>query len=148
MGLPLVLAHVSSGNFLTLCGEQISVVLIPQLSRESPLCDKCVVWVMNQYGKLEPWMEKFVVDLKSERWDRQCYWVSKKWEFLIEQDPEDLSSYDPESGELYDLGIYGRGDSFFMRKYVESLVLLDGSSGATTDPSIASESEYTSSDSE
>ncbi|MCD9559866.1 hypothetical protein HAX54_018192 [Datura stramonium] len=68
MGLPLMLAHVSSVDLsITLCGEHISVILIPRLSGEiGPLCDSCVVWVMNQYGKLESWMKKFVVDLNGE----------------------------------------------------------------------------------
>ncbi|MCD7473041.1 hypothetical protein HAX54_014619 [Datura stramonium] len=43
--------------------------------------------------------------------------------------------------EFKDLDIHGRSESFFLSKYDESLVLLDGSCGATTDPSIASESE-------
>ncbi|MCD7465154.1 hypothetical protein HAX54_000699 [Datura stramonium] len=55
--------------------------------------------------------------------------------------PGNLLSYDPESREFKDLDIQGRSESFFLCKYVESLVLLDGSNGATTDPSIASESE-------
>ncbi|MCD9559865.1 hypothetical protein HAX54_018191 [Datura stramonium] len=46
-----------------------------------------------------------------------------------------------EGREFKDLDIQGRSESFFLCKYVESLVLLDGSNGATTDPSIASESE-------
>ncbi|MCD7465149.1 hypothetical protein HAX54_000694 [Datura stramonium] len=127
IGLPLVLTRVCSGEL-------------------------CVVWVMNQYGKLESWMEKFVVDPNGGI--ENAIGFTRNGEFLIEPYPGDLSSYDPESGEFYDLGIYGRADSFFMSKYIESLVLLDGRSGAIADPSIASESdseeetEYTSSDSD
>ncbi|MCD7469259.1 hypothetical protein HAX54_008130 [Datura stramonium] len=43
--------------------------------------------------------------------------------------------------ELKDLDIHGKSEFFFLSRYTDSLVLLDGSSGATADPSIASESE-------
>ncbi|MCD7473045.1 hypothetical protein HAX54_014623 [Datura stramonium] len=54
---------------------------------------------------------------------------------------QEMEAYDPERREFKDLDIHGWSESFFLRKYVESLVLLDGSSGAKVDPSIASESE-------
>ncbi|PHT36667.1 hypothetical protein CQW23_24367 [Capsicum baccatum] len=62
-------------------------------------------------------------------------------EVLVEKCVGHLLSYDPESKEFKDLGIHGRKDSFFLGEYAESLVFLDGSSGATTYPSIVSDSE-------
>ncbi|MCD9559862.1 hypothetical protein HAX54_018188 [Datura stramonium] len=71
----------------------------------------------------------------------RCYWVHKKWRIFVAQYPGSLLAYDPERREFKDLDIHGWRESFFLRKYVESLVLLDGSNGAKADPSIASESE-------
>ncbi|KAM3301976.1 hypothetical protein P3S67_016478 [Capsicum chacoense] len=47
--------------------------------------------------------------------------------------PGNVLSYNPDSRELKDLDIHGMYHSFFLRKYVESLMLLDGNSGAMTD---------------
>lgn len=60
---------------------------------------------------------------------------------MVEKFVGDLLAYDPESNEFKDLGIHGGKDSFFVTEYAESLVLLDGSGGATTDPLIASDFE-------
>ncbi|MCE5167400.1 hypothetical protein HAX54_053388, partial [Datura stramonium] len=91
------------------------------------------------YGKLGSWVEKFVVDLNGGISDAIGF--TRNWKFLVVQYPWNLLSYDQESKDFKDLDIHGRSESFFLSKYVESLVLLDGSSGATADPSIASESE-------
>lgn len=68
-------------------------------------------------------MERFVVNLNGGISDAIGF--TRNGEFLVVQYPGDLLSYDPESRELKDLHIYGTSNSFFLRKYVESLVLLD-----------------------
>ncbi|MCD9559861.1 hypothetical protein HAX54_018187 [Datura stramonium] len=95
--------------------------------------------VMNQYGKLESWVEKFVLDLNGGISDAIGF--TRNENFLVVQYPGSLLSYDTESREFKDLDIHGRSEFFFLSKYDESLVLLDGSCGATADTSIASESE-------
>ncbi|MCD7473046.1 hypothetical protein HAX54_014624 [Datura stramonium] len=142
MGLPRVVAqaHVSSWDlFVTLCGEHIFLIWYPKSRNLGPLCDSCVVWVMNQYGKLESWVEKFVLDLNGGISDAIGF--TRNENFLVVQYPGSLLSYDTGSREFKDLDIHGRSESFFLSKYDESLALLDGSCGATTDTSIASESE-------
>ncbi|MCD7465152.1 hypothetical protein HAX54_000697 [Datura stramonium] len=142
MGFPHVLAQAQFSSWdlsVTLYGEHISLIWYPKSRDLGPQCDSCVVWVMNQYGKLDSWMEKFVVDLNGGISDAIGF--TRNGEFLVVQYPGNLLSYDPESREFKDLDIHGRSESFFLSKYVESLVLLDGSSGATADPSIAPESE-------
>ncbi|MCD7465153.1 hypothetical protein HAX54_000698 [Datura stramonium] len=94
-GLPLVQSHVCSVELsLTLCGEHISVIFKPRLHREiGPLHDSCDVWLMNQYGKPESWMTKFFVDLNGGI--ENAIGFTRNGEFLVEQYPGDLSSYDP-----------------------------------------------------
>ncbi|MCD7473043.1 hypothetical protein HAX54_014621 [Datura stramonium] len=53
---------------------------------------------MNQYGKLELWVEKFVVDLNGGISDAIEF--TRNGEFLVVQYPGDLLSYDPESWGL------------------------------------------------
>lgn len=75
----------------------------------------CVVWTMNQYGKTESWMEKFVVDLKSEISDAIGFTRNEK--FLVVLYPRYLLSCDPESKESKNLDI--TDDSSLLSKYVE-----------------------------
>ncbi|PHT43624.1 hypothetical protein CQW23_17649 [Capsicum baccatum] len=130
MSLPQELAHVCFLS-LTLCGERISVISYEESRNHAPSCDTCVVWVMNQYGKPESWMKEFIVDLRGEI--TKAIGFVRNGKFLAVEYPGNVLSYDPDSRELKDLDIHGMYHSFFLRKYAESLMLLDGNSGAMTD---------------
>ncbi|MCD7473040.1 hypothetical protein HAX54_014618 [Datura stramonium] len=107
-----------------------------------------------------PAIRKIVIFPKPPPYDQHMFWLGfgfdpknldfevvsmanlgHGWRNLVVQYPWSLLSYDPKSKDFKDLDIHGRSESFFLSKYVESLVLLDGSSGATADPSIAFESK-------
>ncbi|XP_059285001.1 F-box/kelch-repeat protein At3g06240-like [Lycium ferocissimum] len=136
IGLPQELVHVSPFDLsVRLCGGQISMIWFKKGCDCGESWDRCAVWVMNQYGELESWTKKFVVVL--EGGISHVIGFTGNGESLVMDYNGDLLSYNPESMEWKDLDIHGAFFSFFLSKYAESLVLLDGSSGATVDPSDA-----------
>ncbi|XP_059282473.1 F-box/kelch-repeat protein At3g23880-like [Lycium ferocissimum] len=140
MCLPRELVHVSPLDLsVSLCEGQISMFWYEKGRDNGESCDCCAVWVMNQYGEVESWTKKFVVVLEGGL--SHAIGFRGNGEFLVEKFVGDLMSYDPERKEFKDLGIHGGKDSFFLSQYAESLVLLDGSSGAVSDPSVASDAE-------
>ncbi|KAM3301977.1 hypothetical protein P3S67_016479 [Capsicum chacoense] len=130
ISLPQELAHVCFLS-LTLCGERISVISYEEGRNHDPSCDTCVVWVMNHYGKPEWWMKGFIEDLRGEI--TKAIGFVRNVKLLAVEYPGNVLSYDPDSREFKDLDIHGMYDSFFLNKYVESLMLFDGNSGAMTD---------------
>ncbi|KAM3395668.1 F-box/kelch-repeat protein [Capsicum galapagoense] len=144
MCLPQSLVRVSPMDLsVRLCGDRISVIWYEKGRDVGEACDRCGVWVMDRYGEVESWNKKFVVVL--EGGISHAVGFGRNGEFMVEKFVGDLLSYDSESKEFKDLGIHGGKDSFFVSEYSESLVLLDGSGGDTTDPPIASDSERASS---
>ncbi|XP_059283117.1 F-box/kelch-repeat protein At3g23880-like [Lycium ferocissimum] len=128
IGFPRELIHVSPTDLsVSLCGGQISMIWFEKCWDCDESWDRCAVWVMNQYGELESWTKKFVLVL--EGGISQAVGFRGNGESLVMEYNGDLLSYNPESMEWKDLDIYGERYSFFLSKYVESLVLLDGSSG-------------------
>ncbi|KAM7497934.1 hypothetical protein LguiA_022348 [Lonicera macranthoides] len=87
------------------------------------LCGRCAVWVMQEYGNVESWSERFLVDL--EGGISNVVGFRKSGELLLEKWIGSLVSYDPESDRIRSVGIHGGKDSFFMGNYVKSLALLD-----------------------
>ena len=95
--------------------------------------NKCCysIWVMKEYGIVKSWTELFTVDLSG--------YISRVFGFrenghvlFMEQwrgndigDATELSSYDPESQQVKNLGIPGWKINFCTDNYVENLVLLD-----------------------
>ncbi|KAK4369042.1 hypothetical protein RND71_012834 [Anisodus tanguticus] len=125
IGLPRELVHVSPLDLsVSLCGGRISMFWYEKGRDFSKSCDRCAVWVMNQYGELESWTKKFVVVLEGGL--SHAIGFRGNGEFLVEKFVGDLLSYDPENKEFQNLGIHGGKDSFFLSEYAESLVLLDG----------------------
>ncbi|PHT36668.1 hypothetical protein CQW23_24368 [Capsicum baccatum] len=116
--------------------QRFSEMGLPKRAAHVSLLDLCVTLCGDQISVL--WYAK-----GRNKGNGISYAIGfrRNGEFLVEKCVGHLLSYDPVIKEFKDLGIHGRKDSFFLGEYAESLVLLDGSSGATTDPSIASDSE-------
>lgn len=94
----------------------------------------CWVWMMKNYSVEESWSLLFRVDHS-----RVLYWpvgFKVNGELVMETRAVSLVSYDPKNKQVKDLGIhgckiqYGAIDSFYLGKYVESLVLLDRGASA------------------
>ncbi|XP_065632121.1 uncharacterized protein LOC136061359 [Quercus suber] len=86
----------------------------------------CAIWVMKEYGVVDSWTKLFTIDLKQEIIRVLC--LQKNGNILVEAKlPNDweLSSYDPKSQHVKNLGISGRPHYFHVDNYVENLVLLD-----------------------
>ncbi|KAL0007211.1 hypothetical protein SO802_008713 [Lithocarpus litseifolius] len=86
----------------------------------------CAVWVMKEYGVVDSWTKLFAVDLNKEITRVLC--LRKNGNILVEVNlPSDweLSSYNPKSQYVKNLGIRGRLHYFHVDNYVENLVLLD-----------------------
>ncbi|XP_060182199.1 F-box protein At3g07870-like [Lycium barbarum] len=131
MGLPRWLVHVSPSVLsVSLCGDRISVFQYRK-SCEVTL-ESCVVSVMNQYGNKKSWRKIYTAMFKSEFEYSFAFVVSSEdnyWNPL--RNFGGVLFYDPEKKEFKD----GEKDPFFLSSYIESLVLLDRSSGSIADSS-------------
>ncbi|KAK4540536.1 hypothetical protein RGQ29_031833 [Quercus rubra] len=76
----------------------------------------CSIWVMKEYDVDKTWSKLCTVDL--------CGNGHVIVETDLKTDPK-LSSYDPQSKQVKNLGIYGRSFNSCADNYVESLVLLN-----------------------
>lgn len=86
----------------------------------------CCVWVMKEYGVAESWTKLYTISIP-ERLTRTIGF-RKDGEVLLQLRNKELVSYDPVTGNVKDLGIFGSIRSFYVGTYVESLVLLKGQS--------------------
>nr|XP_023895351.1 uncharacterized protein LOC112007050 isoform X4 [Quercus suber] len=108
--------------------DEVLLEILQRLSVKSviQLSNCCAIWVMKEYGVVDSWTKLFTIDLKQE-----IIWVlclQKNGNILVEAKlPNDweLSSYDPKSQHVKNLGICWRPHYFHVDNYVENLVLLD-----------------------
>ncbi|KAL4600516.1 hypothetical protein ACB092_11G204300 [Castanea dentata] len=93
--------------------------------------DTCfAIWVMKEYGVFDSWTKQSTVDLNGG----EINWVlglQKNGNILVEANVEgpslcsELSSYDPKSKQVKNLGICGTPFYFHVDNYIENLGLLD-----------------------
>ncbi|XP_030963634.1 F-box protein CPR1-like [Quercus lobata] len=86
----------------------------------------CSIWVMKEYGVADSWTKHFTVDFNRGL----LLGLQKNGNILVETELAGLllhqiSSYDPESRQIKNLGISGRQFMFCVENYMENLVLLD-----------------------
>ncbi|KAK6134291.1 hypothetical protein DH2020_031981 [Rehmannia glutinosa] len=106
--------------------ESLALILWNMNGAEPCFC----VWVMKEYGVQESWIKHFSFDFHDfgGRFLRPL-WVRNKGEVITVCQDGRLISYDPDGGEVKDLGVHGsRSDdyrrSIHVESYVESLVLI------------------------
>ncbi|KAM4072575.1 hypothetical protein ACB094_11G148000 [Castanea mollissima] len=88
--------------------------------------NRCAIWVMKDYGVVDSWTKLFAADLNKEI--TRVLGLQKNGSILVEAKlPRGwgLSSYDPKSQQVKNLGICGRPEYFHVDNYLENLVLLD-----------------------
>lgn len=81
---------------------------------------------MKEYGVVDSWTKQFTIDLSGEI--LRVLGLRKNGHLLVEAKvPHDwgLSSYEPESQQVTNLGICGRSYYFHVDDYMENLVLLN-----------------------
>ena len=86
----------------------------------------CSIWVMKEYDVDKTWSKLCTVDLCGVI--RRVLGFRKNGHVIVETDLKTdpkLSSYDPQSKQVKNLGIYGRSFNSCADNYVESLVLLN-----------------------
>nr|XP_023910074.1 F-box/kelch-repeat protein At3g23880-like isoform X1 [Quercus suber] len=86
----------------------------------------CSIWVMKEYDDVNTWSKLCTVDLCGVI--RRVLGFRKNGHVIVEADLKTdpkLSSYDPQSKRVKNLGIYGRSFNSCADNYVESLVLLN-----------------------
>nr|POF13382.1 f-box protein [Quercus suber] len=90
----------------------------------------CAIWVMKEYGVVDSWTKQFTVDLNGGGEIIRVLGLQKNGNILVEailSGPSrcELSSYDPKSELVKNLGICGRSYYFHVDNYMENLGLLD-----------------------
>ncbi|XP_050283006.1 F-box/kelch-repeat protein At3g23880-like isoform X2 [Quercus robur] len=88
--------------------------------------NSCSIWVMKEYDVVKTWSKLCTVDLCGVI--RRVLGVRKNGHVIVEADLKTdakLFSYDPQSKQVKNLGIYGQSFNSCADNYVESLVLLN-----------------------
>ncbi|XP_030963245.1 F-box/kelch-repeat protein At3g23880-like isoform X3 [Quercus lobata] len=86
----------------------------------------CSIWVMKEYDVVKTWSKLCTVDLCGVI--RRVLGLRKNGHVIVEADlntDAKLFSYDPQSRQVKNLGIYGQSFNSCADNYVESLVLLN-----------------------
>ncbi|KAL4600510.1 hypothetical protein ACB092_11G203700 [Castanea dentata] len=86
----------------------------------------CSIWVMKEYGVVDSWTKQFTVNLNGGL--IRVLGLQKNGNILVEAELPlhwELSSYDPKSKQVKNLGICGRPYYFCVDNYMENLALLD-----------------------
>lgn len=139
MSCPLVLSFdlgdevfrvisVPNGAFSTSNCVRISVIggSLPLLCHDAleNTMKCCSIWVMKEYGVVDSWTKQSTVDLNGGHF----LGLQKNGNILMETKLPlhwEISSYDPKSKQVKNLGICGMPFSFCVNNYMENLVLLD-----------------------
>ncbi|KAK1396234.1 F-box protein CPR30 [Heracleum sosnowskyi] len=87
--------------------------------------ESCCVWVMREYGVAESWTKLYTISVPGLT---RTICFRKDGEVILSLSNNELVSYDPVTGKIKNLGIFGNMRSFYVGTYVESLVLLKGQS--------------------
>ncbi|GAV82449.1 F-box domain-containing protein [Cephalotus follicularis] len=95
--------------------------------------EACSIWVMQEYGNAESWTKQYnviwglkpgkVIGLRA---NDDLLLALKNGSFSLETE---LISYNHKSQEINSLGIHGKGYSYYVDNYTESLVLLKEGKG-------------------
>ncbi|KAL2496886.1 F-box protein [Forsythia ovata] len=101
---------------ITVVGESLGVIKYD----DSGSC----VWVMKQYGVMKSWTKLYNIDFVGGI--DNVVGFRKNGEVLLASPGDELVTYNPETALSKDIGIYGNARSFYIDKFMESLVLLTG----------------------
>ncbi|XP_030967321.1 F-box/kelch-repeat protein At3g23880-like [Quercus lobata] len=90
----------------------------------------CAIWVMKEYGVVDSWTKQFTVNLNGGVEIIRVLGLQKNGNILVEAILSgpcrcELSSYDPKSEQVKNLGICGSSYNFHVDNYMENLSLLD-----------------------
>ncbi|KAL7160945.1 hypothetical protein ACSBR2_041569 [Camellia fascicularis] len=86
----------------------------------------CSIWIMKEYGVVDSWCKQFTVDLSGGI--AQVLGIRNNGHvLLVAKAPRDwvLSSYDPSSQQIKNLGFYATSNQFVVDTYEENLILLN-----------------------
>ncbi|KAG8386774.1 hypothetical protein BUALT_Bualt03G0183900 [Buddleja alternifolia] len=130
MMLPDILANVDPNTSKDLLVYKESLALIAwNVSAVEP---RCCVWVMEEYGVMGSWTKLFDFDHHNFGSGRimRPLWVRRNGEVVMVREDGRLISYDPNGGEVEDLGVRGSRSEDYRRSvhvesYTTSLVLLE-----------------------
>ncbi|KAL4600509.1 hypothetical protein ACB092_11G203600 [Castanea dentata] len=94
----------------------------------------CSIWVMKEYGVVDSWTKQFTVNLNGGEIIR-VLGLQGNGNLLVEANGRfgsELSSYDPKSEQVKNLGICGGPYYFCIDIYMENLVLLNRPNGTVS----------------
>nr|POF13386.1 f-box protein [Quercus suber] len=104
-----------------------SLSLLCYDTRKNTVNKCCSIWVMKEYGVVDSWTKQFTINLNGGKIIR-VLGLQGNGNILVEaKEPIgwELSSYDPKSEQVKNLGICGRPYYFCVDNYMENLVLLN-----------------------
>ncbi|XP_050283030.1 F-box protein CPR1-like isoform X4 [Quercus robur] len=119
--LPNVTFKSTYNDHTSVIGGSLSLLLYYDRHADNKCC---VIWVMKEYGVVDSWTKQFTVNLN------RVLGLQKNGNILVEailSRPSrcELSSYDPKSEQVKNLGICGSSYNFHVDNYMENLGLLD-----------------------
>ncbi|XP_019162887.1 PREDICTED: F-box/kelch-repeat protein At3g06240-like [Ipomoea nil] len=117
--LPDELAPVNPSNLSIMVFEEF--VAVVKYSRRIH-GGSCELWIMKEYGVVDSWTRLHTIELVGRM--EKIVGFRKNGEFLLSTNKSELVSYCPNTRVFNDLGIPGIKLSFYVDKYLESLVLL------------------------
>ena len=112
-----------------------SVSLICDDTHKNTVNKCCSIWVMKEYGVVDSWTKQFTINLNGGKIIR-VLGLQGNGNILVEAELTrgwGLSSYDPKSQQVKNLGICGRPYYFHVDNYVENLVLLNKPNDAVSE---------------
>ncbi|XP_052171332.1 F-box protein At3g07870-like [Diospyros lotus] len=126
MRLPSTLVHECPvAMSIAACGELLSLFHYHRSSSSNRCCS---VWVMQKYGMDNSWTKLFNVELLQGV--SAVLGSRKNGELLVVTSDDKLVSYDPDDGEVKDLGLRRTTTcSLYANTYIESLILFDRANG-------------------
>ncbi|XP_050281617.1 F-box protein CPR1-like [Quercus robur] len=102
---------------------------------------RCSIWVMKEYGVVDSWTKQFTVDFNGGR----LLGLQKNGNILVKTELPihcEISSYDPKSKQVKNLGICRRPFDFCVDNYMENLVLLDKPNGKVSKRRVSRKRKY------
>lgn len=91
----------------------------------------CCVWVMKEYGISESWTKQFTIDMKPVPLSRLVGFRVNGDVLLQKKQCRSVVSYNPQTKQVKDFGIFENYNSLYTSTFVQSLVLFKGINSAS-----------------
>ncbi|XP_050283073.1 F-box/kelch-repeat protein At3g23880-like isoform X2 [Quercus robur] len=144
ISLPNVTFKWTNNAHTSVIGGSLSLLLYYYGRHADNKC--CAIWVMKEYGVVDSWTKQFTVNLNGGVEIIRVLGLQKNGNILVEAILSgpcrcELSSYDPKSEQVKNLGICGSSYNFHVDNYMENLSLLDKSNETVSERRVSRKSK-------